>query len=504
MFLILGVIWLALAERWSRAIVADEVVVMVRQLAKSKTIELRHVANRYDRRLAMLKAVPRIVAELGDVRSMLIDPASSSQAYSNTDRLLATLAQNVPVDRILIYDRDGEVLLSNDMNDRDHLLGRMIPQGPAFDAALLGGNGVHYSFGSLTGVAGVFFSAPIRYGDMVLGVAMAKVNVDTLNREIVDRDLILVDSYGVVVMASNPDFRLTAFPGGEVERMAPALRERIYRQQSFKPLIFQPVADGLPDNVVTVQGNPIPYLYLPGPAPTDNKLQIHMLLPLPQLTHLDERRGVVFWPMLSAGLLALTLGLLLLIYLVRTRLLNKQIAQANRELRRQADTDFLTGVANRRKFERRLANELVRARRYDQNLTVAMIDIDFFKRVNDVHGHQAGDAALIYLADTVTLAIRETDLFGRLGGEEFGLLLPQTDASAALLLLERLRATIAAGSFVYDAATIALTVSIGYAGADPHESAEALLGRADEALYAAKQGGRNRVCAANDKVDDAC
>ena len=143
-----------------------------------------------------------------------------------------------------------------------------------------------------------------------------------------------------------------------------------------------------------------------------------------------------------------------------------------------------------------LERELIRARRHARDLSVLMFDIDLFKRINDVHGHLAGDYVLKEVARLVQSRIRRDEVFARYGGEEFCLVLPETPLAGAVELGERLRQQIAEHAFVFQQDRIRVTVSGGCAlFAEGDKAATDLLQRADEKLYQAKNGGRNRVCA---------
>lgn len=167
-----------------------------------------------------------------------------------------------------------------------------------------------------------------------------------------------------------------------------------------------------------------------------------------------------------------------------------------RELRRLAITDPLTGAFNRRHFLATADTELERALRYGNPLTLLMLDVDFFKAINDNHGHAMGDEALRRLVETLRKALRDIDIIGRLGGEEFAVLLPETGLAGALITAERLRAQVANLRLALpEGGLLDFTVSIGIAA--PHgedSSVEAVLAAADKALYLAKEQGRNRVC----------
>lgn len=166
------------------------------------------------------------------------------------------------------------------------------------------------------------------------------------------------------------------------------------------------------------------------------------------------------------------------------------------ELSHQVNHDFLTGLSSRSWFMQQMQIELHRAVRYSNPLSVLMLDIDFFKRINDTHGHQAGDLVLKSVADLCKHMLRDSDICGRLGGEEFALLLPETDQHQAYEVAERLRLGIEKAKIMLpaDDTTLQLTVSIGISSiSSKEETVEALIARADKALYEAKNTGRNRV-----------
>ncbi|MBB3190303.1 PAS domain S-box protein [Halomonas cerina] len=166
--------------------------------------------------------------------------------------------------------------------------------------------------------------------------------------------------------------------------------------------------------------------------------------------------------------------------------------QAQAELERLSTTDGLTGAPNRRHFLERLDNELHRQARHGHSAALVMFDVDYFKRINDRWGHAAGDRVLKQLVDTCQGLLRATDLLGRLGGEEFAVLLPEADVVGGGAFAERLRAAIEAMRVDHGGEVLRITLSLGVAAMRPHDTPESALERADDALYAAKRGGRNR------------
>ena len=183
--------------------------------------------------------------------------------------------------------------------------------------------------------------------------------------------------------------------------------------------------------------------------------------------------------------------------MLRLRARQQELKHANAELARLANTDGLTGAANRRYYLKRMSQELERARRYGGPVSVALIDVDHFKAVNDSHGHQAGDEVLRCLTASIMDCMRRNDLVGRLGGEEFAVLMPETDSAAARIVAERIRAETSAMPLSTVSGMLSITVSIGVAQADPAiDTPESILHTADQALYLAKDAGRNQVCLA--------
>ena len=169
-------------------------------------------------------------------------------------------------------------------------------------------------------------------------------------------------------------------------------------------------------------------------------------------------------------------------------------AALRKELRRRAMTDELTGLANRREFMASLDRAIAASRRNRRPLALAILDIDHFKRVNDTYGHPAGDAVIRKIAVEALEVMRGQDTVGRLGGEEFGVVLPDCETANALAACERLRQAVRQTELNMETgAQIFITLSTGIAVFDRGDTAESMIARADAALYAAKHGGRDQV-----------
>ena len=174
----------------------------------------------------------------------------------------------------------------------------------------------------------------------------------------------------------------------------------------------------------------------------------------------------------------------------RTKELQQELVAQGTRLEALLREDALTGLSNRRAILTQLGGMVSAARRHGHPLSIAVLDLDHFKRINDTHGHKTGDDVLVMAAHALGAHLRAEDQLGRLGGEEFLILLPDTDAAAASHVAEKLRLNVAAAP-----SPVPVTVSVGVATWDG-EASDDLLQRADDALYAAKDAGRDRVMAA--------
>lgn len=204
--------------------------------------------------------------------------------------------------------------------------------------------------------------------------------------------------------------------------------------------------------------------------------------PIPQARHSDE-----VGDMLRA------------LHVLKARSLERISLASEREtlieqLQISSNTDFLTGVLNRRAFFAHSEQQLAIAQRYRRNLALILLDIDHFKRINDAHGHLAGDHILRSAVQMVSKSLRKMDVLARYGGEEFIILLPEADVEQGLAVAEKLREELAARPFAVDSELhIAITASFGVSALRGDESLDHMISRADEALYVAKNAGRNRV-----------
>jgi diguanylate cyclase (GGDEF)-like protein len=177
------------------------------------------------------------------------------------------------------------------------------------------------------------------------------------------------------------------------------------------------------------------------------------------------------------------------VYLAQLEAYQRKVEEANTRLQEESLTDRLTGVANRAAFDRRLAEEVDRAVRYDSALSLLMIDVDHFKAYNDAYGHQSGDFLLKEVARALRCT-RPSDFLARYGGEEFAVILSATEREGACVMAERIRKAVAAATVPHGPVTVSIGASTS---AGPKPDGHAMIAAADKALYAAKRGGRNMI-----------
>jgi len=236
----------------------------------------------------------------------------------------------------------------------------------------------------------------------------------------------------------------------------------------------------------------------------DGVVVVVLLAPKDFMAAFHERKELLI---ASAAIISLLLSAVaLLVFVLSNRYFQStdRLRQAHDQLTLLANTDVLTGVSSRRAFLASLEAEIARAHRHKQCLSLLMLDIDHFKRVNDIYGHPIGDAVLQQFASSCAGMLRGHDLFGRLGGEEFAIALPHTDIEGAQSVGEKIRVAIAQTPIPTSAGPTAITVSIGLAQLEAgNVEVQQLIARADGALYQAKRDGRNQVCAAS-RAPDGC
>jgi diguanylate cyclase (GGDEF)-like protein len=375
--------------------------------------------------------------------------------------------------------------------------------------ALLGAFSEAYGVGRSSGEPGIFIAAPAYADGLLVGVVVAKVGIARLRHWVAHAGTFVTDDNGVIIMAHNSALEGRALPNSRVAQMSPAERKTIYLRDSFPDIQIRVdaqvreqapwVPSAVAGQLFGMSERPVPSLYQ-ARGGLNSGLSAHLVDPLaawPELLRNHKRDHLLVFLTL-AGTVAL--AWVITVSYVRerrhhraTRDLAEQLQSANTLLSAEARHDVLTGALSRRYFLDLLRHEIERAHVSNEPLCMAIADLDHFKQINDRFGHAAGDRALEHFVDTCRAELRGADAIGRLGGEEFGLLLPATDLAGGREVVERLRLRLKAMPSPKLPASVGLSVSIGITELSPDDLPERIMSRADTALYAAKSGGRDRT-----------
>lgn len=364
-----------------------------------------------------------------------------------------------------------------------------------FKAAKKGLIGKQFLLGRVTNVFALGFSVPVQVKGEFVGMVGSGLVMPKLSPAIDSVHAVVTDDLGVIVLAKDPALLMQTMPGATVNTLSAEARNKRYKRTHFDNADISPMSRDGPHTLYRWSKESRPYV-MESHTTEDGSVRVHVLRGLGE-PFSNIRSDQVWWFGLTSLLALLTAALLGVAakFMISTQIQQTALLHLNEKLACEANTDALTGCANRRNFMRHIEQERDRSGRYNFDMCVLSLDIDHFKRINDTHGHAAGDEVLKHFASIIQSNLRQVDRLGRLGGEEFSILLPQTSAEGGAMMAERLRAAVEANPAVVDTFSIGITVSIG--GVEwPHGSTDTvnrMLMLADEALYKAKHGGRNRI-----------
>jgi two-component system C4-dicarboxylate transport sensor histidine kinase DctB len=462
--------------------------------------------------------LPGLVSQYTQIETLLESPTKENILLSNV--LLSDTNSRAGSTVLYVLSIEGKVIASSDYASARSFIGQDLSFRPYFKHAMQTGFGKFYGVGTVSGIPGYYVASAVKRDGVILGAVAVKVDLGDLNLG-ADKgkfEMGVTDKRGVVFLSTKPEWNyrptidLTKKVLGEIES------ERQYENtlRAKLPVEFNTVLSPterlvtIPDNPDSAEGATRSYLLNKTPL-RGSDWTVYILSPLD---------GVDLRAAIAAAVAAVTFGtiglLILNSYQRRNRareraksraeleqahvLLeqkHRELQDANEELHRASITDPLTGAYNRRFFVEAFGKMAEMAQRYSSPVSVVLIDVDHFKKVNDIHGHSAGDKVLIALANLYRAEMRGSDVFARLGGEEFAMALYNSDAASSIQVADRLREKVSACSIEVEGKVISVTVSCGVALHTPATSTlDASMERADKALYRAKHGGRNRVALA--------
>jgi diguanylate cyclase (GGDEF)-like protein len=461
-------------------------------LMQHALVESRHYASKPPATESARRAEWLARPELGKVNNFLHD----AQGFSG-------------LDSVWLVNDQGLCVASSNATDDNSFIGFDMSERGYVARALLGGFIEMYGVGRLSGEPGIFIAAPVYDDGFLVGAVIAKVSIDRLRHWVARAGTFVTDENGVVVMAHDGRLEYEAMPDAPVTKMTVEERVDHYRREAFPLLHVARVGEQiratekwLPSAVANsfyaANGSATPALYDERTG-LNSGLSAHIVHPLTTWPDITRNHGrdhlLVFLTML--GIVALATVIATSYSRERrlhraTRDLAEQLQAANTLLSAEARHDALTGALSRRYFLDTLRHEVELARAAGTPLSVAIADLDYFKQINDRFGHASGDRALEHFVQVCRAQLRPSDAIGRLGGEEFGLLLPQTALADAQAVLERLRKRFHHEHCAHLPDEAALSVSIGITELAEGDATEWILSRADLALYEAKSRGRDR------------
>ncbi|AUS43071.1 diguanylate cyclase [Ralstonia nicotianae] len=467
--------------------------------------------------LAEIESIPAGVARVDTRRWNLMDEglrlkeATAHPEVRAASTFLSVANGNLGLDYTWVVDTRGYVVLASNAGRPGSFIGMQLALQPYMKAAMLGGLGEQFTVGPITGVPGLFFAAPIydAQGRLVAAIG-TKVNLSRLQHWVSHPTSLVADANGLIILSTDASLVGKALPDSRVQRMTPSERFTEYQRVDFEPWSYQAAASAqravpswvpadVRDAMVWRAGSEIPSLTVSRTASAD--LTVMVAEPLGswsyQLATHERNRSLGFVLFLS-GLLVFVLVVWSLLRERQhhrvTRHLNQSLQRTNSALANEAHFDHLTGVLTRRRFLALFETVLTRTHVRGEQLVLVLADLDHFKRINDTWGHAVGDLALQRFASLATSVMRSSDLIGRLGGEEFAVVMSRTTLEEAAGVVERLRAAVAEADESLPSG-LAMTVSLGMTACHPGDTASEMLRRADLALYRAKESGRNRHAA---------
>lgn len=514
--LVMVCLWAAAAHLGVEQLTRERSSRLIEKEQDAVTVVANGIASKTGISLAYLRSIPKVLARHPDIesalaadgpdvrRSVLPYPEfrraleADSRLSGLVKRLEAVLA-DLDIDQIWVINAAGDCIASAGFSQESSATGVNYADRDYFSIARQNGEGRQFAVGRTSRTSGIFYSAAVQQNGVFLGVVVVKIDVSRLSQLITEETSFVTDEYGVIIISSNEGLLMKTVPEATVMQLAPAERLARYLREQFETVDTRSLKSG-GFVLQHFPGYDIPMVSAALDHPGDI-LKIRVFREVSELSRLRHEGIWLFVALLLGGGLLVASALVAVAHFLNGRSqraeiarVNAELVKLNNELRIQARFDALTGLVNRRHFLERLDGELHRAARFGLPCSVAILDIDHFKSVNDQYGHAAGDAVLRTFAQTLGKCLRSTDLAARFGGEEFVVLMPQTPIEGATDLAERIRVAVLSDVVPCGGDGLQISVSVGVAQWSG-ENPEQLIARADNAMYAAKSAGRNRVCA---------
>ncbi|MDL2284375.1 EAL domain-containing protein [Oxalobacter sp. OttesenSCG-928-P03] len=506
---LVSLIWLIASWFIAHAYVAWQTNLSYTATEKKARVAIGELYEGLHRTMSLLHAVPGIVSRDENMQQSLY--AFNTRADLNNlsrderaqylhkvptlvhaNKELADAVKDIGVISVLwLMRKDGLAIASSNAETPESFVGTHYGDREYFKRAMQGHPGQQYAMGRRTNIPGLFFSAPVRSGKEVLGVTAGKIDLSYLYAWISQTNGFLIDEYGVIIQAADPELELMVMPGSEVYKLSEKQRHARYLQTEFKTLELKPWDNdnGVGSPLHRLGESEMPY-YVLSTELKDHNLKLMIAVESPAIGQKAAKRQILFMTLAAGGILFILLVAALTYHFKALQLARK--ARARQELiEHLASHDSLTGLYSRSLTDQLITQGISIASRSGTKFAIMFIDVDLFKDINDSFGHEIGDEVLRELANRIKLTVRKTDIVIRHGGDEFIVLLndindPEDAASIAVNLQSSIQQP-----FLIQNTSMVLSASIGIAiYPNDGETPSLLLRHADTALYNVKEKGR--------------
>lgn len=463
--------------------------------------------------------LPGMIAAHPSTIQILLDKHNPAAIHAG-NLFLQQLSNDARLAVVYLIDHTGLTLAASNWQEQKTFIGHNYSYRPYFQDAIKSGVGKFYAMGTTSLVPGYYLSSAVKKDGLVLGVVAIKINMDKLDfiQYKNDAEVSVTDENGIAFLSTRENWKYRPIVplSAEVEKEVKSTRQYEGVLKSVLPASVKKTLDSDEKIINIAQADEgaegrgkqwMQYLMRSGQFP-GSPWMVHVFVPMKSVNLAALRVAVLAVVMLGLFLLAM-------MYLLEMRSRigerersrralqdahqaleqqHKELEALSEDLRIVSITDSLTGAYNRRYFLDVVGKLGNAVNHPGYALSIMMIDIDYFKRINDVYGHPTGDKVLQLLTAACKEILRADDVFARFGGEEFIVAFPNTDEHAARKLAERLRSNIMERVFEVNGQALAITVSCGISRYRFTETGmDETIKRADEALYEAKSSGRNRV-----------
>lgn len=409
---------------------------------------------------------------------------------TKASRELAEAVKDIGVISVLwAMRKDGIAIAASNADTPESFSGTNYGDRDYFKVALRGQNGQQYAMGRRTNIPGLFFSAPVRAGNEIIGVTAGKIDLSYLYNWISQTNGLLIDEYGVIIQAADPEYEMMVMPGAKVGKLSEKQRQARYLQTEFKTLELKPWDSDSSSPIYKLGESETPY-YVLSTELNDHHLKLMIAIESPATAEKGTKRQILFVTLAAGGMLFILLVAALTYHFKALQLARK--ARARQELiEHLASHDSLTGLYSRSLTDQLITQGISIASRSGTRFAVMFIDVDLFKDINDSFGHEIGDEVLRELANRIKTAVRKTDIVIRHGGDEFIVIVndirdPEDAAGMAVNLQSSIQQP-----FLIQNTSLILSASIGIAiYPNDGETPSLLLRHADTALYNVKEKGR--------------